>query len=57
MGGSAVEGTFRGAAGDDSLRLIETLGWDGAVFPREERHLARLARAAARFGWRCEGAA
>jgi 4-amino-4-deoxychorismate lyase len=52
-----VEGTFRGAAGDDSLRLIETLGWDGAVFPREERHLARLARAAARFGWRCEGAA
>lgn len=32
------------------LRLIETFGWDGRTFPRLDRHLARLARSAARLG-------
>ncbi|MBP1805687.1 aminotransferase class IV family protein [Rubellimicrobium aerolatum] len=33
------------------LRLIETLAWDGAAPVREARHLARMARSAAAFGW------
>jgi 4-amino-4-deoxychorismate lyase len=38
--------------GDPGLRLIETLAWDGARPLREGRHLARMAGAAARLGWR-----
>lgn len=33
------------------LRLIETLLWDGAGFPRLELHMARLAKGAARLGF------
>lgn len=36
---------------EPGLTLIETLGWDGATLPRLDRHLARLARSAARLGW------
>ncbi|WP_096786584.1 aminotransferase class IV family protein [Rhodobacter sp. CZR27] len=50
-----MEDPLRDAADDPQLRLIETLLWDGARLAREERHLARLARGAARLGWRCEG--
>lgn len=34
------------------LRLIETMLWDGAAFPRWPLHMARMARSAAAFGWR-----
>jgi len=34
--------------------LIETLLWDGAGPIRLTRHLARLARSAARLGWGCD---
>lgn len=52
-----MESAFRqGDLTDPSLRLIETLGWDGAVFPRIDRHLARLAVSAARLGWGCDPA-
>lgn len=33
------------------LRLIETILWDGAKFPRLHRHRARLAKSAAEFGF------
>lgn len=33
------------------LRLIETMLWDGARFPRLPLHLARLARGATALGW------
>ena len=50
-----MESAFRqGDLTDPALRLIETLGWDGAVFPRIDRHLARLAVSAARLGWGCD---
>lgn len=47
-----MESPFRDAGPD--LRLIETLRWDGAALVRGERHLARLARSAARLGWACD---
>jgi 4-amino-4-deoxychorismate lyase len=48
-----VEGAFR--QGDlKDVRLIETLGWDGADFPRLDLHLGRLGASAARFGWACD---
>ncbi|MDP4032651.1 MAG: aminotransferase class IV family protein [Pseudorhodobacter sp.] len=53
MAGSAVEGPFCGTA-EPGLKLIETLGWDGAGFARLARHLARLARSAAMLGWGCD---
>ncbi|MEZ5754095.1 MAG: aminotransferase class IV family protein [Paracoccaceae bacterium] len=56
MGGGAVEGALRGRAGD-GVRLIETLLWDGARFPRLPLHLARLARGAASLGFPCDPAA
>ena len=46
-----MEELTRGGA-EPGLRLIETLGWDGAAPLREERHLARMARSAAALGWR-----
>ena len=52
-----MEGPFRRAdLTDPGLRLIETLLWDGAAFPRLAGHLARLAGAAGAFGWSCAGA-
>ena len=36
---------------DPGLRLIETLGWDGARFVRLGLHLDRMARGAATLGW------
>jgi 4-amino-4-deoxychorismate lyase len=46
-----VESALRDGAGEPGLRLIETLLWDGASFPRLVRHQARLAASAARLGW------
>lgn len=47
-----MEGALRGRAGD--VRLIETLLWDGAGFPRLARHLARLASGAVALGFPCD---
>jgi 4-amino-4-deoxychorismate lyase len=44
-----VEGALRGRAG--TARLIETLLWDGARFPRLPLHLARLAAGAVTLGF------
>jgi 4-amino-4-deoxychorismate lyase len=52
-----VEGALREGGREPELRLIETLGWNGARLVRGERHLARLARSAARLGWGCDVAA
>jgi 4-amino-4-deoxychorismate lyase len=52
-----VEGALREGGGDESLRLIETLAWDGTGLVRGDRHLARLVRSAARLGWSCDPAA
>lgn len=49
-----MEGALREGGGEPGLRLIETLGWDGARLVRGERHLARLARSAAALGWTCD---
>ncbi|ESW62436.1 MAG: aminotransferase class IV [Rhodobacter sp. CACIA14H1] len=47
-----MEGALRGRAGD--ARLIETLLWDGARFPRLPLHLARLAAGASALGFACD---
>lgn len=47
-----MEGALRGRAGD--ARLIETLLWDGARFPRLPLHLARLAAGAGALGFPCD---
>jgi 4-amino-4-deoxychorismate lyase len=52
-----VESALRQGGRNPSLRLIETLGWDGLQAVRAERHLARLARSAALLGWDCDLAA
>lgn len=39
------------------VRLIETLLWDRATYPRLALHLARLSQGAARLGFACDGAA
>ena len=49
-----MESTLRRGAGDEGLRLIETIGWDGARFARLDLHLARLAGSASRLGWACD---
>lgn len=54
MGGGPLEGTLREGSRRPDLRLIETLGWDGAKLVRGERHLARLAGSAAALGWPCD---
>lgn len=36
------------------VRLIETLLWDGAAYPRLALHLARLTQGAARLGFACD---
>ena len=42
---------LRDGLADPDLRLIETLLWDGAAFPRLALHEARLTRSAAALGW------
>lgn len=49
-----MESTLRRGAGDPDLKLIETLGWDGARFVRLELHMARLKASAALLSWVCE---
>lgn len=56
MGGSALESALRIGA-EPGLRLIETLLWDGAGYPRLALHLARLERSAAELGFACDLAA
>jgi 4-amino-4-deoxychorismate lyase len=51
-----VEGAFRqGVLEDPDLRLIETMLWDGARYPRLAGHLARMAAAAAQLGFAFDG--
>ncbi len=47
-----MESPFR----DPDLKLIETFGWDGAGFPRLQRHKARIAESARALGFRCDPA-
>lgn len=47
-----MEGALRqGVLEDPDLRLIETMLWDGARYPRLAGHVARMAAAAARLGF------
>lgn len=53
-----MESAFRqGLLEAPGTRLIETLLWDGAAFPRLAGHLARLVRSAARLGFACDPSA
>lgn len=52
-----MEDPFRRIGAEPGLRLIETLAWDGRQVVGEARHLARLARSAARLGWGFDPAA
>jgi len=45
-----VESALR-EGGRSGVRLIETMLWDGARFPRLPLHMARLARGAEALGW------
>lgn len=47
-----MESPFR----DPELRLIETFGWDGAAYPRLDRHLARMQSSAGVLGFACDPA-
>jgi len=49
-----VESALRSGAGAPGLKLIETLGFDGARLLRLPLHLARLQRSAALLGWGCD---
>jgi 4-amino-4-deoxychorismate lyase len=49
-----VESTLFQHAAASGVRLIETLGWDGAQLVRLDRHLARLAQGAALLGYICD---
>ena len=51
-----MESPLREGGRDESLRLIETLAFDGNGLVRGELHLARLARSAALLGWPCDAA-
>ena len=46
-----MESALREFGSAPGLRLIETMLWDGAAFPRLPLHLARLSRGAAALGW------
>lgn len=48
-----MESALRRGA-DAGVRLIETLLWDGARYPRLSLHLARLAQGAAALGYPCD---
>jgi 4-amino-4-deoxychorismate lyase len=51
MGGGAVESPLCEIAKSDGVRLIETLLWDGAQFPRLPGHMARLGQGAGVLGF------
>lgn len=53
-GRATVQDPLRAGAGDPTLRLIETVLWDGTACPRIEGHLARLTAGAAALGWPCD---
>lgn len=46
-----MESALREGGRQPGLRLIETMLWDGAGFPRLPLHLARLERSAGLLGW------
>lgn len=53
-----MESPFRASdLTDPALRLIETFAWDGAAFPRLDRHLARMGASAAALGFAFDEAA
>lgn len=52
-----MEDALRAGSADPDLTLIETLAWDGTGFARQDLHLRRLVRSAARLGWTCDPAA
>lgn len=49
-----MESTLFQHAAANGVRLIETLGWDGAQLVRLDGHLARLAQGAAMLGYPCD---
>lgn len=49
-----MESTLFQHAAARGIRLIETLGWDGALLVRLDGHLARLACGAAMLGYPCD---
>ena len=49
-----MESALSAGAFTPGLKLIETLLWDGAAYPRLNLHLARLEASAARLGWGCD---
>ncbi len=46
-----MESALREGGRQPGLRLIETMLWDGAAFPRLHLHLARLGHGAGALGW------
>jgi 4-amino-4-deoxychorismate lyase len=50
-----VESALREGGGEPGLRLIETMLWDGARFPRGSLHLERLGRSQRALGWNRPG--
>ncbi len=52
-----MESALRSGAGAPGLKLIETLGFDGARLVRLPLHLARLQRSATLLGWGCDARA
>ena len=49
-----MESTLFQHAAANGVRLIETLGWDGAQLVRLDGHLARLMQGAAMLGYLCD---
>lgn len=49
-----MENALHAGAGAPGLKLIETLGWDGAQFGRLPLHMARLTHSAKLLGWPCD---
>jgi len=49
-----VESALHAGAGAPGLKLVETLGWDGAQLGRLPLHMARLVRSAQLLGWSCD---
>lgn len=49
-----MESALHAGAGAPGLKLVETLGWDGAQFARLPLHMARLTHSAKLLGWPCD---